>query len=136
MLRYVEPPAPIAATRALLRQFPTSAWANICSQAQLTESPPLEWPPTTRLWRNLADAQASGACGRKPVEVRVLSAALFAPPPAMSSGPSLPTLPMAPPPAPTIDAVGDEREHLVRRARFLAWLGLGWHFVEAAIAIA
>ena len=24
----------------------------------------------------------------------------------------------------------------MRRARFLAWLGLGWHFIEAAIAIA
>jgi divalent metal cation (Fe/Co/Zn/Cd) transporter len=28
-----------------------------------------------------------------------------------------------------------ERESLVRRARFLAWLGLAWHGVEAAIAI-
>jgi divalent metal cation (Fe/Co/Zn/Cd) transporter len=28
-----------------------------------------------------------------------------------------------------------ERENLVRRARFLAWIGLGWHAVEAAVAI-
>jgi divalent metal cation (Fe/Co/Zn/Cd) transporter len=36
-------------------------------------------------------------------------------------------LPVAPPPA---------RERLVRRARGLAWLGLGWHLVEAAVAVA
>src|SRR4051794_41986393 len=36
-------------------------------------------------------------------------------------------LPVAPPPA---------REPLVRRARQLAWLGLGWHLVEAAVALA
>jgi divalent metal cation (Fe/Co/Zn/Cd) transporter len=29
-----------------------------------------------------------------------------------------------------------ERERLVRRVRLLAWVGLGWHFAEAAIAIA
>jgi divalent metal cation (Fe/Co/Zn/Cd) transporter len=28
-----------------------------------------------------------------------------------------------------------ERERLVRRARFLAWGGIGWHFVEFAIAL-
>jgi divalent metal cation (Fe/Co/Zn/Cd) transporter len=28
-----------------------------------------------------------------------------------------------------------ERERLVRRAKFLAWLGVGWHGVEAAIAV-
>ena len=28
-----------------------------------------------------------------------------------------------------------ERERLVRRAKLLAWLGIGWHGVEAAIAI-
>jgi divalent metal cation (Fe/Co/Zn/Cd) transporter len=28
-----------------------------------------------------------------------------------------------------------ERERLVRRARLLAWLGIGWHAVEAAIAV-
>ncbi len=28
-----------------------------------------------------------------------------------------------------------ERERLVRRARLLAWLGVGWHGVEAAIAV-
>ena len=53
----------------------------------------------------------------------------------MSSGQPLPVLPVvAPGTAP--DPVGAERERLVRRARSLAWLGLGWHFVEAAIAIA
>jgi divalent metal cation (Fe/Co/Zn/Cd) transporter len=31
---------------------------------------------------------------------------------------------------------GPERERLVRRARFLAWVGLGWHLAEAGIAIA
>ncbi|MEK6278294.1 MAG: cation transporter [Actinomycetota bacterium] len=30
----------------------------------------------------------------------------------------------------------NERAELVSRARFLAWLGIGWHAVEAAIAIA
>jgi divalent metal cation (Fe/Co/Zn/Cd) transporter len=29
-----------------------------------------------------------------------------------------------------------ERDRLVRRARLLAWLGVGWHGIEAAIAIA
>src|SRR3954471_21609275 len=29
-----------------------------------------------------------------------------------------------------------ERASLVKRARWLAWLGLGWHLIEAAIAIA
>src|SRR4051794_36239874 len=29
-----------------------------------------------------------------------------------------------------------ERERLGRRARLLAWIGLGWHVVEAAVAIA
>ena len=28
------------------------------------------------------------------------------------------------------------REHLVRRARFLAWVGLMWHAVEAGVAVA
>ena len=39
------------------------------------------------------------------------------------------TLPMAPP------AAAPERERLVARARLLAWVGLGWHVAEAAIAI-
>jgi divalent metal cation (Fe/Co/Zn/Cd) transporter len=40
-------------------------------------------------------------------------------------------LPMltAPPP------VADDRAALVRRARALAWLGVGWHVIEAAIAV-
>jgi divalent metal cation (Fe/Co/Zn/Cd) transporter len=28
-----------------------------------------------------------------------------------------------------------QRERLIRRAKFLAWLGLGWHGIEAAVAI-
>ena len=39
------------------------------------------------------------------------------------------------PPAPAAAAPGLERARLVRRARLLAWLGLGWHAVEAAVAI-
>ena len=42
-------------------------------------------------------------------------------------------LPLAPPAAALEPA---PREDLVRRARLLAWLGLGWHLVEAAVAIA
>jgi divalent metal cation (Fe/Co/Zn/Cd) transporter len=34
---------------------------------------------------------------------------------------------------PVLDA--SERESLVRRAKFLAWLGLAWHGVEATVAI-
>ena len=54
---------------------------------------------------------------------------------------SEPTAPLlvvhrAPAPAgPTPAAPGIERARLVRRARLLAWLGLGWHAVEAAVAI-
>jgi divalent metal cation (Fe/Co/Zn/Cd) transporter len=36
-------------------------------------------------------------------------------------------------PRPVLDA--SERESLVRRAKFLAWLGLAWHGVEATVAI-
>jgi divalent metal cation (Fe/Co/Zn/Cd) transporter len=32
--------------------------------------------------------------------------------------------------------VSDERDRLVRRARLLAWGGIGWHFIEFAIALA
>src|SRR4051812_1347740 len=39
----------------------------------------------------------------------------------------LPVLPM-------VDAAAD-RPRWVRRARLLAWIGVGWHVVEAAIAI-
>ena len=42
-------------------------------------------------------------------------------------GTGLPVLPIAPAPP---------RAALVRRARGLAWLGLGWHVIEAAVAIA
>ena len=47
----------------------------------------------------------------------------------MSSPPQLIVLPAAAPVTPA-------REKWVRRARMLAWLGLGWHVVEAAVAIA
>jgi divalent metal cation (Fe/Co/Zn/Cd) transporter len=40
----------------------------------------------------------------------------------------LPTLPLAAPPQP-------DRDRLVRRARLLAWLGVGWHGIEAAVAV-
>jgi len=30
----------------------------------------------------------------------------------------------------------DEREKLVRRAKLLAWVGIGWHAIETAIAVA
>jgi divalent metal cation (Fe/Co/Zn/Cd) transporter len=45
----------------------------------------------------------------------------------------------AAPPAPAAAAAapsGLERARLVRRARRLAWLGLGWHAVEATVALA
>jgi divalent metal cation (Fe/Co/Zn/Cd) transporter len=42
-----------------------------------------------------------------------------------------PAAPAAPPTA----SPGLDRARLVRRARLLAWLGLGWHAVEAAVAI-
>lgn len=32
-------------------------------------------------------------------------------------------------------SVSPERERLVRRARWLAWFGLGWHLLEAAVAV-
>jgi divalent metal cation (Fe/Co/Zn/Cd) transporter len=37
--------------------------------------------------------------------------------------------------APPAPASGEGRARLVRRARALAWLGIGWHAAEAAIAI-
>jgi divalent metal cation (Fe/Co/Zn/Cd) transporter len=37
--------------------------------------------------------------------------------------------------APQPGAGGAERERLVRRARALAWLGIGWHAAEAAVAV-
>jgi divalent metal cation (Fe/Co/Zn/Cd) transporter len=39
------------------------------------------------------------------------------------------------PAAATGPPAGLDRQRLVRRARLLAWLGLGWHAVEAAVAI-
>jgi divalent metal cation (Fe/Co/Zn/Cd) transporter len=41
------------------------------------------------------------------------------------------TLPLA-----LVPARSTTRDALVRRARLLAWLGVGWHVVEAAVAIA
>lgn len=46
----------------------------------------------------------------------------------------LPTLPLTQAPAATPAETG-ERARLVRRARTLAWLGVGWHGIEAAIAV-
>ena len=46
----------------------------------------------------------------------------------------LPTLPLVQSPARTVPETA-ERERLVRRAKALAWLGVGWHGVEAAIAV-
>jgi divalent metal cation (Fe/Co/Zn/Cd) transporter len=48
------------------------------------------------------------------------------------SSQSLPVLPMVGvSPGPS----APERERLVKRARLLAWIGLGWHVIEAAVAI-
>src|SRR4051812_46779192 len=46
----------------------------------------------------------------------------------MSTRVELPVLQVAPPPS--------RRVALVKRARLLAWLGLGWHVIEAGIGIA
>jgi divalent metal cation (Fe/Co/Zn/Cd) transporter len=51
----------------------------------------------------------------------------------VSTETSLPVLPAA---APAGGPSAAEREQLVGRARMLAWLGLGWHVLEAAVAIA
>jgi divalent metal cation (Fe/Co/Zn/Cd) transporter len=45
----------------------------------------------------------------------------------------LPVLPIVTAPA---QAVPVDRDRLVRRAQVLAWLGLGWHVAEAAVAVA
>jgi divalent metal cation (Fe/Co/Zn/Cd) transporter len=37
---------------------------------------------------------------------------------------------------PTLHEDTVERHRLIRRARLLAWLGIGWHGIEAAIAVA
>src|SRR5256885_14373181 len=50
----------------------------------------------------------------------------------MSTGTPVPVLPSA---APAAAPTALEREHLVGRARLLAWLGLGWHVLEAGVAI-
>jgi divalent metal cation (Fe/Co/Zn/Cd) transporter len=44
-------------------------------------------------------------------------------------------LPLAERPQAGLPPASGERERLVRRARLLAWLGIGWHGIEAAIAI-
>src|SRR4051794_15065120 len=51
----------------------------------------------------------------------------------MSSGQPLPAISTVQP-AP-VAGLGAERRRLVQRARVLAWSGLAWHFVEAAVAI-
>lgn len=49
----------------------------------------------------------------------------------------LPVVPVAPARAAAAGVAGGRRrEQLVRRARLLAWSGVGWHVAEAAIAIA
>ncbi len=50
----------------------------------------------------------------------------------MSARAPLPVLPITSVPA---GASAGEREHLVRRAQLLAWVGLGWHVIEAAVAL-
>jgi divalent metal cation (Fe/Co/Zn/Cd) transporter len=53
----------------------------------------------------------------------------------VSTGPlELTTLPAAPAHTPASE-IGSERERLVRRARLLAWIGVAWHGIEAAIAV-
>ena len=45
---------------------------------------------------------------------------------------------MGPPPAGAVaaePALGSNRQTLVRRARSLAWLGMAWHGIEAAVAL-
>jgi divalent metal cation (Fe/Co/Zn/Cd) transporter len=49
----------------------------------------------------------------------------------MSAETQLPALPMA-----SVPEVSARRPHFVRRARQLAWLGLGWHLIEAGVALA
>jgi divalent metal cation (Fe/Co/Zn/Cd) transporter len=49
------------------------------------------------------------------------------------NGQPLPVLPLAPVHPGATN--GEPRRRLVRRARALAWLGLAWHIVEAAVAI-
>jgi divalent metal cation (Fe/Co/Zn/Cd) transporter len=46
----------------------------------------------------------------------------------------LPTLPIVQAPAAPTPPT-EERERLVRRAKALAWIGVGWHGLEAAIAV-
>jgi divalent metal cation (Fe/Co/Zn/Cd) transporter len=46
----------------------------------------------------------------------------------------LPTLPLVPAQAPA-GVAGAERAGLIRRAKLLAWVGVGWHAIEAAIAV-
>ncbi len=51
----------------------------------------------------------------------------------MSAPVELPTLPVIAPGATA--AASEQRVRLVRRARLLAWVGLGWHGIEATVAI-
>jgi len=52
----------------------------------------------------------------------------------VASQPSIQVLPVLPPGAPPTG--NPQRERLVGRARRLAWLGLGWHALEALVALA
>ena len=49
------------------------------------------------------------------------------------NSPTLLELPLAPTPTPATP--GGERAKLIRRARILAWAGIGWHVAEALVAI-
>ena len=51
----------------------------------------------------------------------------------MSTPVELPTLPVIAPSATATPS--NEQTRLVRRARLLAWVGLGWHGIEATVAI-
>jgi divalent metal cation (Fe/Co/Zn/Cd) transporter len=48
----------------------------------------------------------------------------------------LPVITHAPASGPIASTSPERQEQLVRRARLLAWLGIGWHIAEATIAIA
>jgi divalent metal cation (Fe/Co/Zn/Cd) transporter len=52
----------------------------------------------------------------------------------MSTRQPLAVLPPAQP-APVAGPIGVERDQLVRRTRQLAWVSLGWHVIEAGVAI-
>jgi divalent metal cation (Fe/Co/Zn/Cd) transporter len=73
----------------------------------------------------------SSACPRRRRSLSPSGARQY--PGVVSTSAPLPVLPM---PRVKTAATGDEREPLVRRARLLARVGLAWHLVEAAVALA